>query len=282
MASSARLAPVRHLAASGLMALASAGWILDALRAQHSYVDMRLPQFLVAAILAGGAAAMARRKSLVSQLLGQSAAFAVAAPTLLAVLSRVLGGHLPGIASVALAAATIGAIVLTRPTLHSTEAEATFAPIRYRRWFLAAATAAGSVGIGALAVAVLGFAAGATAAGFGFVLMGLAGLAAAIATVRMRGWGVLLGGASALGTLAVAATMHDMQAFALATTAIPGAMLAAPVIGTALGLLRAEPVRSRVADFGGQATTEAHVRVDVGEEAWEEIEPETRAARAHS
>lgn len=184
------------------------------------------------------------RRSLVAQVLSRGAFFLVLAPSLVITLSSAWHGHFaPWLAVLAAASGT--ALLVSRPLLHTKEARAAFAPNAYRRWLLGgsiALCAAGylSAAIG-LEASAAGVAAGALSASY---------FASAIAVVRMRAWGVLLGTATSIVLL--------LSAFVVPWLAVVGPLFAAApaLLGHLLPVLlarhrgapaREEPVRYRVA-----------------------------------
>jgi hypothetical protein len=144
--------------------------------------------------------------------------------------------------------------------LHTPEARAEFSPIAYRRWFLAGAVSAVMEGIVLGAGGLAELASGGIQSAVALVGVGAMFIASAVAVVRMRAWGVLLGAATSAGMLGAAAVSHDgALATVCALGALPGLLLAAPVVtaqlrpvsaapkaSTSTVGLRAEPVAFRV------------------------------------
>jgi hypothetical protein len=84
---------------------------------------------------------------------------------------------------------------------------------------------------------------------WGPALLAMAYLATAVGVVRMRAWGVLLGAAAALTSIACAIpVLHEVNALRLAFVCIPGALLAAPVVASRLAKKGRSGVRVEPAD----------------------------------
>jgi hypothetical protein len=177
------------------------------------------------------AAAGMSRRSVVAQILARGAAWTLFGPSALgAVVSLVFDGRFEGIPW-AFAGASGLALLLGRPMLHTDQARAEFAPVRFRRWLLAGAVASVAVAaatgiIGALFVSV-------GELGSGSALLALTGalLASGVGVARMRAWGVLLGMlSSAVVCVTALALQHHAAGVLLATAALPGLMLSVPVL----------------------------------------------------
>lgn len=225
-------------------------------------------------------------RSLAVAVLSRGAAWLVFAPTAVAsVLLSWAGRHVPSeIASIAL----LGALALfsSRAALTSPEARATFAPLAFRRWLLA-----GSVATAAAAVAS-GFIASQVArhdvpAALELALLSGAYVASSVAVVRMRAWGVLLGGLTSMTLLAwglVAHGGHALPLFAMAA-APPLLMLVLPVAIARFwpsparrdaSLSTSSSPRARIAAPREAALRAIEPRVD--EEAEREAEPSAVSA----
>ena len=168
------------------------------------------------------AAAGMSRRSVVAQILARGAAWTLFGPSALgAVVSLVFDGRFEGIPW-AFAGASGLALLLGRPMLHTDQARAEFAPVRFRRWLLAGAVASVAVAaatgiIGALFVSV-------GELGSGSALLALTGalLASGVGVARMRAWGVLLGMlSSAVVCVTALALQHHAAGVLLATAALP-------------------------------------------------------------
>ncbi len=193
------------------------------------------------------------RQSMPVQVLSRAAAWTVLLPSVLVTLFSFGAGH-PEWAAAALAATSGGALLLSRPMLHTAEAHAEFAPSSFRRWLLAGATAsAGSAMVaGIFGVDGLHWH---TASAIALLGMALAQVASAIGVVRMRAWGILLGGLTSILALVAAAFMHDAAGLALALATLPGFMLVLPV-------LIAKRQRSRVEASASYTRVSSHVSFD--------------------
>jgi hypothetical protein len=205
--------------------LASAGGIAAIAVHDVHWIEWGLLAYSGAVAAAGLGLA---RRSMPVQVLSRAAAWTVLAPSVLVTLFSFGNGH-PEWMAAALAATSGGALLLARPMLHTPEAQTEFAPSSFRRWLLASATAsAGS----AIVVGLLGLDAMRwhPAAAIPLLGLALAQVASAIGVVRMRAWGILLGGLTSIVTLVTALFMHDAAGLALAFASIPGLMLVLPVL----------------------------------------------------
>ncbi len=168
------------------------------------------------------------------------------------------------------AALSLAALRLAAPNLHTDAARAEFAPVAYRRVFLAGATAAVALGVssafGALwqaAWMLEGHASGAPGEVWGPAMLAVPCLMSAFGVVRMRAWGVLLGAATAVGSLLCALpVLHQVSIVGLAYACLPGVLLAAPIAASRLAK-RAPRARVESADV---------CRVGVGERAEGDLE----------
>lgn len=168
------------------------------------------------------------RRSLVAQVLSRATAWTVLAPTvLITIVSTLTGG--PEWIAAAMAAGSGAALLLARPMLHTPEARSDFAPTSYRSWLFAGATASvmASIVTGLIGFESMQWHPGTAVA---FLALSLSLLASAIGVVRMRAWGVLLGGLASVVTFVTALALHDVGGAVLSLAAIPGFMLLAPVL----------------------------------------------------
>jgi hypothetical protein len=230
---------------------------------------------LFAAVVAAGAASLGRR-SVLAQVFGRGIAWVVLTPMLLGSAESLWRGHLPDARTAFFLATSAGALLLARAGLHTAEAKAEFSPVGYRRLFLAgsvAATTAGSVA-GLFAVEALRW--GEVGAALPLAALAAALLASAAGVVRMRAWGVLLAMVTSAATLAVGILSgNEFVAFGLALAAIPGALLASPLLAARLARYRAPQssspeLRARVLD---DATPAVRARVEVPVLADEVMQP---------
>ena len=209
-------------------------------------------------VLLGAAAVGFTRRSLGAQVASRAATWLLFAPTAMVTIAEGLHGEVDA-EVIPFALATGAALLLASPALHAPEARRFFDPVRFRRLFVAGATAMTSAALVALAFAVDGLRSYAfeplTVALSGGLAVAL--LTSVVALLRMRGWGLLLGGATSLAALAVAPFVRTADGIALALAAIPALLLwVLPVVagrtraGTEPVRLRVEatPARTRIAD----------------------------------
>jgi hypothetical protein len=188
----------------------------------------------VAALVGVGAVGIARR-SVLSQVLARGVAWLVLTPMLMGLADTLWHrGHLDA-HTVFFATTSAGALLLARPSLHTEAARAEFSPVAYRRIFLAGGVAS------VMTAVVVGFFAAEQLEwvnrGHGLALAALAAalLASAVGVIRMRAWGVLLGMVTSVVALAAAVfSGNELTAVGLALAAIPGALLASPLLAARL------------------------------------------------
>jgi len=184
----------------------------------------------------GGSAALALaavglgRRSVVAQVLARGTAWALCAPSLLATSLLLYYGWRPDLGILGLAATSALALRLARPMLHTETARAEFAPVVYRRWLLAGGVASVAAASACAIASVAGVADGEYAPAAAIFVLGASLLASAIAVVRMRGWGLLLGMANAVAVGIVAMFHRGDEAMSIGALAIPGLMFALPVL----------------------------------------------------
>ena len=200
------------------------------------------PLLLVAVLLAGASAGIGRR-SVLAQVLARGAALTVLGPCVAAAVALSVRGRLPDAGVLGLTATMAVALALSRPFLHTDAARAEFAPVAYRRWFLAGAVTSVAMSLAAFVQALAATLWTSTAHGLAVGVLGVMLLASGIGVVKMRAWGVLLGIVTATVSLGAAALgLGDPSALGVA--AIPGLLGAAPL---ALSRLRlGAPPRYRV------------------------------------
>lgn len=236
--------------------------------------------------LSGGVAAAGlglSRRSLPIQVLARATAWTVLVPSVLVTLFSVASGHAEWIA-VALTAGSGGALLLARPMLTTAEARADFAPSSFRRWLLASATASAMSGIVAGLIG-LGELRWHPAAAIPVVGLALAQLAAAVGVVRMRAWGILLGGLTSVLGLIAALFMHDAAGFALALATIPGFMMMLPVLIAKRQRAKAEAASSYTRVASHVSFDDAPSRVRIADSASDPFEDESDSsddAAAHA
>ncbi len=215
------------------------------------------------------------RKSVLAQIASRAVAWSVALPMAFIAAVELAMRTSPDRLVWVLAATTGSALLLARPMLHSEEAKREFAPVRFRRTFLAGATAAATTSLfaGSLAVDLAHGHNWASAFGVGALAVSL--VASAFGTLRMRGWGILLGAATSVLSLLTALLVHDGASMALALAAIPGALLALPIVASRIGK-PAEAPRARV------GAVELPPRIRVAEDVVESDELVVEPARARA
>ena len=261
------ISPLRRVAASGAM-IAGAGMLGAIAVSNRHWIEGSLLAF--SGVVAAAGVGLSRR-SMVSQVLSRAMGWLVFAPTvLIAVVSGASGGHTEW-AAVALAAATGGALLLSRPMLHTKEAQADFAPTSYRRWLFASATASASAGMTAGMIALDSMRWGGdlrlSAAGLG--LFGASLLGSAIGVVRMRAWGMLLGAATSLVSLLGALLAHDSSSLAWMLAAVPGLMMTLPILLAARSRARTERDRGRVRVADDASSDFVHARYRIADDGAE-------------
>lgn len=220
---------LRRVGAAVSLAASAVGFGILSTR-ESDFVSLTLAMAALAG-MTGAASLLLLRRGVIAQVLGRAMAWVILLPAGAGVLADLLGGHRPELGAVGFVASSATALLLARSTLHTREARREFDPVAYRRIFLAGATATltGALAVGMYAVAAIAW--GPRGDGVGLTALAVAMLASALGVLRMRGWGVLLGGATAVGSLAAAALVHDEFAgVALALAALPGALLASPLI----------------------------------------------------
>lgn len=236
--------------------------------------------------LSGGVAAAGlglSQRSLPIQVLARATAWTVLVPSVLVTLFSFASGHAEWMAA-ALTAGSGGALLLARPMLNTAEARADFAPSSFRRWLLASATASAMSGIvaGLIGLDELRWH---PAAAIPVVGLALAQLAAAVGVVRMRAWGILLGGLTSVLGLIAALFMHDAAGFALALATIPGFMMMLPVLIAKRQRAKAEAASSYTRVASHVSFDDAPSRVRIADSASDPFEDESDSsddAAAHA
>jgi hypothetical protein len=247
---------LRRLAASASLVATGGGIVAIAVR-EVGWRFLEWPVLAAAALVAAAGVGLSRR-SLVVQALSRGTAWLVLAPMLVIIGFAALSGRWPEAEAVLLAGGSGSALLLARPMLHTKDAHERFAPAAYRRLFLAGSTAAAMGGLvsGMLSFEALRYGHHYGTA-FGLGALALALLGATIGTVKMRAWGVLLGAATTIATLVAALVQHDASSLALGMAAVPGLLLAAPLL-----LSRVGKGREQVAE----ASPRVRVAADVASE----------------
>jgi hypothetical protein len=196
-----------------------------------------------ALFLAGffSAAALAiSRPSVLGQVIGRGLAILPVIP----LTYEILHGRVDPTLGVVGGGAALG-LLLARPLLHTKEARASFSPVRFRRWFLAAAAMAAS---GATLYSLVSYefaSRGHLAAAAGTALLATALIGTTVGIVRMRAWGALLGMLSAL--LALAGALFGLPAMVVMLSAMPGLVIGGAIAASRLlPELAPAPGRARV------------------------------------
>jgi hypothetical protein len=172
-----------------------------------------------AALLAAAAFGFTRR-SLAPQIAARGAAWLAFAPLTLLFGRLIGGGSVPVLPTLA-ALCSGSALLLARPLIHTEEAHRAFSPVRFRSLFLAGATVMTSAAYLALGYAWVGvvrhvplqIAFNASLAVILFVSV--------TALLRMRAWGLLLGGFTSLVLLALTPFFGGLNAITLGLAAAP-------------------------------------------------------------
>jgi hypothetical protein len=237
---------------------------------------------LPAAVMALAAVGLSRR-GLVTQALSRGTAWIVLVPTLAVTVVGLVTSHRFEHEAALMAAGTVLALVLGRPMLHTDEARAAFSPVRFRRWFLASmtATAATFLTVGAFALdAARGTHVGAA---MGLGALGLSLLASLVGITRMRGWAPLLATVTSLATLVAALVTGGPAGVALALAALPGLLMAAPLLLSRLIPAPAsapDPVATRIGLDDCEPAARVRIAPIADAEGFPSVDPSCEPARA--
>lgn len=267
----------RLFAAASLFATA-AGFAWLGLEHAPQWIEWRSIAF--GAGLAASAGALTR-KNLVAQIMARGMAWIVFAPCAVVMAVELLKGRLMEPALTAFGLGSGLALFLARPMLATDEAGAQFAPTKFRRSFLAACTAAVTIGLvtGMVAWEMLWH--GMSLGGIGLAALGTSIIASSLGVLRMRGWGIALATLNAIVSLVTGALVGDGQGFAIAATALPGVLFLLPIVLAKLGVgddtQSSAAARVRVSD---DASLPERVRIDVSDEELFDEPAEQREARS--
>ena len=231
---------VRRAAASG--ALVAAGGAIAAATLTSQWVLWPLVASALGICVAG--IGLSQRRLLV-QVVSRAVAWLVLIPSALVFGYSALRGT-PELVTGITAIGSGASLLLSRPMLHTDEARAAFDPVRGRSFFLAGATLASMAAVITALAATLIASDGAWAIGAGVAAISSAYLASAAAVLRMRAWGVLLGGLMSALSVLGALVVHNEASVLLALAALPGMFFGAPVIAARLGADPKEPTAVRV------------------------------------
>jgi hypothetical protein len=238
--------PLRRLAASASMGVTAAGFAVMGLQ-EHFFASERWGLLGVAA-MAGVAAVGLARRSVMPQILARGMAWVVLLPSAAGTLGSLYYGHLPELSTAVVAASSGAALLLGRAALNTPDAKREFSPIAYRRWFLAGAVSAVTAALVAAFGATGELIWGSARSGLGFTALAVVLLATAVGVVRMRAWGVLLGAASSLAMLGMAAlSLNEFTTVASLFAALPGMILVSPLLVARLRPPAALPSSAAVA-----------------------------------
>ena len=228
-AAKTRAGQVRRTAASAALAASSVGFAWES-TSEHDFLSLRWGLIGMTA-LTGAAAVALLRRGVLPQVLARGVAWIVCLPAAAGVLESLLYGRLPDATGSAFAASTAAALLLSWPNLHTDEARREFAPVAYRRTFLAGAVASAAAGTIAALGGLGNLVWGQPRDGIELAALATVMLATTVGVVRMRAWGVLLGVVTALAML-VEVLLHrnDFTTWGFALAAVPGLMLAAPLL----------------------------------------------------
>jgi len=231
MGPAAAPSPLRRMAAAGSLAAVAAGIAWAGVQ-ETMFVSLRVGLFGVAGMVALASAGLLRR-SVVSQVLSRAVAWVVLLPMGLGAVESLGRGHAPPLESLFFGGASAAALLLARPALHTEAARAEFNPVGYRRWFLAGAVASAIAGIVTALAGAEALVFGPTLGAAGTLALAASLLASAVGVARMRSWGVLLGVLTSMVTLGAAALAGDVYlSLGLALAALPGLLLAAPILAS--------------------------------------------------
>ncbi len=216
-----------------------------------------------AAVLGLGGIGIAQR-SLVPQVLSRAAAWIVLFPAMILSLVHLLEGRAPSIEIAGLAATTGAALLLARPMLHTRDAREQFGPKAFRHSLLAGSTATAAMGFiaGGIGLATLGEVP-LTGAALGVLAASL--FASSLAVVRMRSWGIFLGGLTSAVLVAIGAILGPGALFVLSLAAAPALLL--HVLPVLVARWRDEPAAPKLRvmdDLAAEPVATAHYRIAEG------------------
>jgi len=279
------VSPLRRVAAAVTLGGTAVGLAVSGVLEQD-FRDLRWGLIGLGAVT-GAASVALLRKSVLPQVMARGVSWLLFLPVAAGVLETLLDGRLPPAWPMAMLASVGASLLLARPNLNTPEASREFAPVAYRRTFLAGAIAAATVGLAAgagwLGDLLFG---GREAIGVG--VLSAAMLASTLGVVRMRSWGVLLGVVTSLA-MVVEAVLHanNFTGVGYALAALPGVLLAAPLLAARLrtepDIGRAQVTRTRMPEATDALVT-GPVRVRISEfppeDAGEPAAPRRLVARA--
>jgi len=274
MASSNAVSRIRRLAASTSV-VGGAAYLFFHARAS-GWLSSEIIAFVALLGLAGVGLS---RRGVLTQVLARGATWLLALPMLAMMIYAAFHGRTPDATVITLAASTGTGLFLARPMLHTEDARAEFAPVRFRRWLLGAGAMAIMTSLGTAMAAYEVLVAHQWSAGLYYLAMTASLIASAVSVVRMRAWGIFLGALTCVAALVPMLWTHDaFSRFLLGMTALPGALLVLPIVLARLGVgtrvdQAPETTRVRVAalaDSSALIRPETSPRVSVAESLDEE------------
>lgn len=173
----------------------------------------------------GAAAVAAANTKLLPQVFARAVSWLLFAPAALAALLALSTGRSP-LESLPFAMGAGMALLAGAPLLHTKEAHDPFAPVRFRKTWIASATASIAAAVATGALAVAGAYWGEWLPALGATALAVALAASARAVLQMRGYGVVLGAATSIAAF-VAGLATGFPPLLLA--ALPGVMMVAPI-----------------------------------------------------
>jgi len=283
-----RLPRLRRGAASASLAAAAAGFAWSAV-SEGDFLYLRWELAGMAALTATASLGLLRR-GVLAQVLSRGVAWLVCMPAMAGLLGDALQGHGPDAAVAGFAASTGLSLLLSWPNLHTPQARGEFSPVAYRRTFLAGAVASATGGTLAALGALGNLIWGSRGQGVELAMLAAVMLATTLGVVRMRAWGVLLGLATAVAMLGEAlAHRNDFMVWGYALAAVPGLLLAVPLLVSRLRTQPPGPQENASAVLRTSRSPEVRVRVadapapasaDDAEPSWANVPGEPLARRA--
>jgi len=267
---------LRRIAAGGALLTNACVAATQAFDTYRGRTHVEWAMLVAAAGLLVASIAMVRR-GILTQVFARAAAWIMAVPASLELLEMLRSGGPVHRETAVLAVSSVAALLLARPMLHTEHARAAFAPARYRKWFLAGATASAAIGMATTGLVLLVSPSDALLAAPALLLV-----ASAFGVLRMRAWGVILGILASVATVMVSVALSGFDPISVTFGALPGALLVLPLLFARRSRARAaEPSRVRVgAAAEGSETRTVRVALDehvVGALDADETETDTRA-----
>jgi hypothetical protein len=242
-------APSRARRTAGVVAFLAAATTLGAYGAfgMAAYRSGSLTVFAAAALAAAAAYGVGRASAL-SQVLSRGVGWALLAPAVMSLgaeASRRVPHWDPW--SIALTVTLTAGLLLSRPLLDTARAQRDFHPVAVRAALLSGAVASIAAALWSGYASLLAYDTFAPRLGLEFAAASAALAASAIAVVRMRSWGVLLGALTSATLLGAAMFERYFARTAFVLAATPGAILTASVLFARLR--PSPPAPARVAEL---------------------------------